>query len=182
MSQPTMPLKVAPPRVAMLRGLFCARLTVTFLLALLAASDVLAQASRYAFSPDGLEVTDTTTQLVWRRCAEGQLYGAGTCSGSAGGYTHEAALVRAKTEAASSGKAWRVPNAKELFSLVDRSRRAPAIDVIAFPATQPHDYFWSSTPFAGQAHYAWSVFFDWGYIGGRLRNDALALRLVRTSQ
>lgn len=175
MYKTTTPQQEAPPQVACLRSLLSVLLTV---LALQASGGALAQAGRYAFSPDEQEVTDTATQLVWRRCAEGQVFGGGTCSGTALAFTHEAALLRAKAEATSSGKAWRLPNVKELSSLVDRSRSIPAIDVIAFPATPP-DRFWSASQ-AGSS--AWAVFFWEGSLNPSHRSHGLQLRLVRDSQ
>ena len=153
-----------------------------FLAALLLAQPP-AQAAPFSISDDGQEVTDQASGLVWRRCAEGMNWSGATCAGSALEFTHENALIRARTEAAASGKAWRLPNVKELSSLVDRSRFNPSIDVAAFPATPP-TFFWSSSPYAGSSDVAWSVSFS----DGSVRSDfgfrvfSFAVRLVRASQ
>jgi len=39
---------------------------------------------------------------------------------------------------------WHLPTVRELLTLVDPTRRAPAIDPVAFPGT-PSSYFWSSS-------------------------------------
>ena len=170
-----------------------------------------ALAAPFTVSADGQEVTDTKTGLIWRRCAEGMTANAGTCTGTASSFTHEDALTRAGTQAAATGMAWRLPNVKELFSIVDKSRLNPAIDTTAFPAT-PANEFWSSSPYLGpradpfssspsyvdETGYAWHVKFDSGfihyvgegykYLNGGFRNVldsrslAYSVRLVRASQ
>ncbi len=135
----------------------------------------------YTYSTDGAEVTDTKTGLVWRRCAEGMSWSGSTCTGSAASYTHSDALLRAASEATASGKAWRLPNVKELESIVDASRSGPAIDIAAFPAT-PSSWFWSSSPVAGYSGDAWGVGFGNGYVGYDYRDGNLAVRLVRSGQ
>ena len=134
---------------------------------------------RFVVSADGQEVTDTKTGLIWRRCAEGMTFRSNTCAGSYQRYSHEAALKRATREATRTGLDWRLPNVKELSSLVDRSRSGPAIDAKAFPAT-PSEWFWSSSPYVGYADSAWYVSFSNGDVYANYRildNDAV--RLVR---
>ena len=95
--------------------------------------------ARFAYSQDGSEVTDNQTGLIWRRCSEGQSFSGGTCVGVAANFTHEAALAHARSQTG-----WRLPNVKELASIVDRTRQNPAIDIAAFPATPC--CAWSSSP------------------------------------
>ena len=117
-------------------------------------------AERFRYSNDGSEVTDNTTGLVWRRCAEGMTWSGGTCTGSASTYNHEGALQRAQTQTI-----WRLPNVKELSSVVDRSRIYPAIDPTAFPNTPSGTPFWTSSPIVGYSGNAWYVAFDYGGVG-----------------
>lgn len=146
--------------------------TLAMLAYLGVASPVHAQA-RYSYSSDGAEVTDGKTGLVWRRCSQGQSWSGSSCSGSASIFTHEQALVLAKTQAG-----WRLPNVKELASLVDRSRSNPTIDVTAFPAT-PSSYFWSASPDGGNAGYGLSVLFHTGEVLSLRRSNDFHVRLVR---
>ncbi|TXT33139.1 MAG: hypothetical protein FD135_5547 [Comamonadaceae bacterium] len=133
--------------------------SVLLLAGLCGAQTAQAQA-RYSYSVDGTEVTDSKTGLVWQRCSAGQSWSAAktTCTGTAATYTHEAALSFAKTQTG-----WRLPNVKELSSITVKTRSNPAIDVMAFPAT-PSSWFWTSTPSAFNASFAWGVNFKAGYV------------------
>jgi hypothetical protein len=88
------------------------------------------------------------------------------------------ALGRAEALAQSAGKAWRLPNVKELASLVDRSTQGLAIDQSTFPGT-PNDQFWTSSPYAQDAFYAWAVHFFRGFVYYTYLEDSCAIRLVR---
>lgn len=134
--------------------------------------DARAQA-RFSIGQDGAEVTDNQTGLIWRRCSEGQTFSAGICSGSAAAFTHEAALLRATSQ-----NGWRLPNVKELSSIVDRNRENPSIDIAAFPST-PGSYFWSSSPNVGNAGTAWFVYFRHGFVWVDSRLSGYHVRLVR---
>lgn len=131
--------------------------------------------NRYSYINSGAEVVDSKTGLTWRRCIEGMTWTDTTCTGTANTYMHEQALVQAKSQTG-----WRLPNRKELASIVDRSRRNPAIDSVVFPNTPPVDAFWSSSPYVHSSSLAWVVYSDGGSAGFRYRNDAtVMLRLVR---
>jgi len=62
-------------------------------------------------------------------------------------------------------KDWRLPNIKELTSILDLTRNNPAIDTEYFPYTRS-DYYWSSTSRADYVNGdAWYVSFEGGYSG-----------------
>ena len=149
-------------------------------LLLLAAGCAWADAP-FTVSADGTQVTDGRTGLVWRRCAEGMAATGGTCTGTASTFTHEQSLTRARDQATSTSLSWRLPNVKELASIVDRSKSNPTIDTLAFPAT-PANVFWSSSPIVGIAGSAWIVHFFNGEINGEGRINAYYVRLVRAGQ
>lgn len=156
-----------------------AQLATLHFLCLLGLMPVAASAQPFAISIDGTEVTDQKTGLVWRRCSEGMSWNGSTCAGTASAFTHEAALQYAATQASSTGVAWRLPNVKELASIVDRSRNNPAIDPTAFPAA-PVSSFWSASPAAGISVYAWYVNFYSGNVYGYWRiYGGYSVRLVR---
>lgn len=121
-------------------------------------------------------VIDALTGLQWRRCLEGTVWNGSTCTGTAGSFSQEQALVHARNQ---SG--WRLPNIKELGSIVDRTRTSsPRIDVTAFPALG-ETAAWSSTPLVANTAGAWAVGFTTGAVGYTSRTDLTGVRLVRTN-
>lgn len=157
-----------------------ARLAILCFLCLPCLMPAAASCQPYAISADGNEVTDQKTGLVWRRCSEGMTWDGSTCAGTAGIFTHEAALQRAATQTTSTGVAWRLPNVKELASIADISRSHPAIDPTAFPATWSNA-FWSASPHVTFGYEAWYVHFDYGNIYYDYRYRGYQVRLVRTA-
>ena len=120
--------------------------------AMLVRSDSAPMASRYL--PNGPEVTDLATGLIWQRCPVGQSWSGTACSGTASFMDWSGALAAARDAPAASGLAWRLPNVKELGSLVDRSVWAPSMDRQAFPWSVSYG-LWSATPAADYAVDAW---------------------------
>lgn len=127
-------------------------------------------------------MTDQATGLQWQRCAEGQSWSGGTCTGTATGHTWQVALQLAEAASYAGQSDWRLPNIKELASIVEQACYSPAIDLAVFPGT-PSSYFWSSSPFANNTAYAWIVYFAYGYDGDNdLKAYAYQVRLVRGGQ
>lgn len=125
------------------------------------------------------EVLDSTTNLVWQRCALGQTFSGGTCTGEASQFTWQEALAAAQTANDTDTKGWRLPNLKELASLTERQCVRPAINATAFPAT-PSDDFWTSTPSTADAERAWVVAFFNSSHSLKDKNRFVFVRLVRT--
>ncbi|MFI3136278.1 MAG: DUF1566 domain-containing protein [Methylococcaceae bacterium] len=100
-------------------------------------------------------VTDTKTGLMWKRCSEGQLWDDVTsmCVSRYAYYSWQTALQRAQDTNVRGGFAglvgWRVPNSKELGSLVEEQCYSPAINLAVFPGTPENGFFWSSSLHAG---------------------------------
>ncbi|MEO8310069.1 MAG: DUF1566 domain-containing protein [Caldimonas sp.] len=155
------------------------RLAALALLALAAAAGH-AQ-GRFAISADGQEVTDSTTRLTWRRCAEGMSWDGKACSGKMVKYTYAAAKQKAASVAKDGRKAWRVPSREELVALVDMaSKKKPHIDGVAFPQT-PSVPFWASRPGTDDDLNAWLVNFANGKVRANLGQAKFPLRLVRAA-
>lgn len=151
------------------------RTTLATVALLLATASAQSQ-TRYTYSTARDEVTDSKTGLIWRRCSEGQTWSGSICTGTAATYTHEQALAQAKAQTGTAG--WRLPNVKELASIADSTRVSPAIDPAAFPAT-PSNWYWSSTPYAGDSSNALLVLFREGSIRYGSRLNGFHVRLVR---
>ena len=132
--------------------------------------------ARFTLNDTGTEVKDNRTGVVWKRCSEGQVLSANTCTGSAAAYSHKEALENAKQQ---SG--WRLPNVKELASLADKGCINPAIDSSAFPNTSSTLY-WTSTPYVSNSQNVWYVDYRFSGVFYLSRDLKGAVRLVRVSQ
>ncbi len=101
-----------------------------------------APAGRYTTSTD--TVTDTVTGLVWQRCTAG-LSGSNCAIGTASFYTQsDAASYCQSLNLGGWSTGWRLPNVKELQSIIDVREFNPSIDATAFPVT-PSEAFWTSS-------------------------------------
>lgn len=132
----------------------------------------------YVVIENGNEVLDTQTGLIWRRCVEGMKWDGKTCTGYPLGAMLVESLHRATNEANLTGKNWRLPNIKELGSLVDMSQPNLAIDLTIFPNT-PNDQMWTSSPYALDAFFGWMVHFYYGASYYSYLEDTGMIRLVR---
>ena len=101
------------------------------------------------FTYDQDIVTDPNTGLMWQRHISKKIF------------TLETAKLYAADLRLGGYEGWRVPNKAELLSIVDHSRRNPAIDIEAFPNT-PSEYFWTVSPVASNSNGAWIVLFNNG--------------------
>jgi hypothetical protein len=141
-----------------------------------------APTDRFTVNGDGT-VSDADTGLMWKQCPEG-LSGASCDTPIGGGLIDYAALAHTWQEAlaqvgsvnASADAAvnpgnhgdWRLPNVKELATIVERACHNPALNLAVFPG----DYkdrtvdtqdgrtdirFWSSSPSITQGNKAWAV-------------------------
>ena len=140
---------------------------------------------RYTDHGDGT-VTDTTTSLMWKRCSEGQ--SGSNCSGTANTSTWQEALqipANINTQGGFAGYSdWRLPNLKELASLIEERCYNPAINISYFPSlpTSSSSAYWSSTPTPRYLSDAWGVLFNHGNDNYGSRTSRTYVRLVRTGQ
>lgn len=95
---------------------------------------------RFVFHGSQPTMTDTVTGLVWQRCSVGQVWQGTHCEGSATPLSWPDALKAA----IQAGSGWRLPNIKELMSLVVFERFAPA--VVGLVPTATTTRYLSSTP------------------------------------
>lgn len=101
---------------------------------------------RFEDNGDGT-VTDHQTMLMWMRCAAGQAWVDGACSGKPDARSHDEAAAYAEQvneEGDYFFNDWRMPSLPELASIAERHCSDPRIDLAVFPAT-PSEYFWSRT-------------------------------------
>jgi hypothetical protein len=140
--------------------------------------------SQFTENGDGT-ITDTATGLMWKKCLEG-MTGDFCETGAAATFTWQAALLRPRVVNDGGGFAgktdWRLPNIKELGSIVEGKCFNPAINLTRFPNT-PSSVVWSGSPYADVSGYALIVGFVDGVLGYHPRDfDDGQVRLVRGGQ
>ena len=145
-------------------------------LAVLAASS--AQAAPYIDNGNGTQ-TDAATGLTWMRCSIGQTWTGAACGGTANTYTWDQAKALTGTVSFAGQSDWRLPNIRELQSIVDYTAASPQINTSVFPQT-PAAYFWSSSIYAGNAAQTWHVRFNTGEtVNDNYASAAYHVRLTR---
>ena len=115
---------------------------------------------------------DTLTGLIWTRDANAP--GPPVCTPAAGkkwqGALDHISCLNANNYLGYSD--WRLPNRKEIRSLVDYSQNTPAL-----PAGHPFinvmstDYYWTSTTYAADTSYAWVTYMSDGRITRNFKPD-----------
>lgn len=84
---------------------------------------------------------DATNKLIWDLCSIGQIYAGGQCVGT----PTEFSTWKEALQFAAAKDGYRMPNIKELETIVERSCIEPSIDQDTFPDT-PLAIYWSNTP------------------------------------
>jgi hypothetical protein len=144
--------------------------------------------TQFTINNDGT-ATDVKTGLMWKRCIEGQTWNGTVCTGTIASYTWSASLSRAQTVNTGVGAGiqnftyndWRLPNVKELNSIVERTCRLPAINSTVFP-NMPADFpfFWTSSPFFPDNNQRmWIIRFEEGVKTWDSNGNSYYVRLVR---
>ncbi|MES2952118.1 MAG: DUF1566 domain-containing protein [Pseudomonadota bacterium] len=124
-------------------------------------------------------VTHSLTGLTWKQCSQGQS-GAACATGAASTMSWGAALASAAADATDGG-GWRLPNQKELESIVESCGSAPAINQTVFPAAAAANY-WSGSTFVATPANARLVDFNSGATSHAVKSGSNAVRLVRGGQ
>ena len=115
-------------------------------------------------------ITDLKTGLMWKQCLEG-VSGSSCGRGVPDTFTWQKALQRPGVINNAGGFAgytdWRLPNIKELISLIEEQCAFPAINLARFPNTPtsadtPTSYIWSGSPGTAFSDSAWYVNFGNG--------------------
>jgi len=135
----------------------------------------------FADNGDGT-VTDSETGLMWKRCSEGSVWDGATCAGAAMLYTWQGGLewvARLNDTNGFAGYAdWRVPNVKELNSIMEEQCNYPAVNLEVFPSTG--GWYWSSSPYVADVTKAWAThFYNVGFIEVNPKLLPKRIRLVR---
>jgi hypothetical protein len=121
-------------------------------------------AERFVDHGDGT-VTDTCTGLMWQQDTA-DVSGDGSIDSFGDTVTWCDANNYCDALDLAGHDDWRLPNARELQSIVDYGRINPSIDPVfgALP-----EYYWSSTTHVETQNDAWGVGFNVGYVGVRVK-------------
>ncbi|MBT4286834.1 MAG: DUF1566 domain-containing protein [Deltaproteobacteria bacterium] len=111
-------------------------------------------------------VTDNTTRLIWQQQDDD------------GTRIWIEALSYCEGLSLASNSDWRLPNIRELESIVNASTSSPAINSTYFPNTNSSTY-WSSTPNAPNSGHAWFVSFSDGRVSYSGKSGSYYVRCVR---
>lgn len=105
-------------------------------------------AADFTMHADGMVVA-RATRLMWARCLLGQSLDNGLCTGQATTMRWEDAVSAARLARLGGYGDWRLPNPKELLSIIDDRCAAPSLNADVFPI--PTTYFgaWTSTSTGG---------------------------------
>jgi hypothetical protein len=141
-------------------------------------------------------ISDPKTGLIWKKCSEGQVWFSRILAASngcidedltdPGTYTWQAALQRAQDVNTGSGQNfsqtdWRLPNIKELLSILELRCNNTAINNTVFPFT-PAATYWSSSPVIYSPAQVWRVGFNDSTFFESVKSVAHNVRLVRNGQ
>ena len=113
-------------------------------------------------------VTDTVTGLMWQQTTDGER-------------DWETAINHCEGLMLAGYDDWRLPNRRELCSILDYSTNDPASNTTYFPDMLSSDY-WSSTTCYDLTDYAWSVDFYHGFVNSPSKASYKSVRCVRSGQ
>lgn len=135
---------------------------------------------RFTLNDNG-SVIDKKTGLTWMRCALGQTWGAGTCTGTATVFTWQDtdwAKDIVNLDGYAGHTDWRIPLVPELASIVELGCLDHRINPTVFPQT-PTGVFWTSSEKPKAEDYAYTLDFGAGGATAKLKTTPGTLRLVR---
>jgi len=123
-------------------------------------------------------VYDKKSNLVWQRCSLGQTWLNANCNGDASTHSWEGAFDIALSNNFNNQSNWRLPNIKELHSIVEYACYLPSVNAVVFPNT-PNAIYLTSSHNTYNDRYAWGVNFTFGNDEVVRRYNSGSIRLVR---
>lgn len=123
---------------------------------------------------------DSHTRLVWSLCLLGQTWQptTRTCSGMPVQLSWSDALLQSSQATVASHRNWRLPNVKEVQTIINRSCVDPALTLEVFPNSNSEN-IWTSTTVVNQPQSAFAVAMYSGKNNIKTKNTPLYVRLVR---
>ena len=150
-----------------------------------AADQSLAQDGTYprnpqSFTDNGDEtITDNNTKLMWQKEEDNTGYNWYQATGTVHTTYNVGGAIDVCGNLTTGGyNDWRLPNPKELKSIVDHEIYNPSINQTYFPNTSSSDY-WSATTKASSTSFAWRVSFGSGSVISYYKSSDYYVRCVR---
>lgn len=135
--------------------------------------------ARFTDNADGT-VRDNLTGLIWLKNAS--CFGLETSTNALSSSNALAAGACGLTDGSAAGS-WRLPNVKELQSLIDFGKSSPALPPgNPFSGVRFDALYWTSTTGAGYPSFAWWVNLDFGNVGNGSKGSHLYVWPVRSGQ
>jgi hypothetical protein len=127
------------------------------------------------FTDHGDTVTDNLTGLMWVKAPH-------SLKGNTGGQTYHGAIAFCTGLNYAGYSDWRLPNVRELHSLIDYGCYYPALPSgHPFPGVRSSNY-WSSTTHVGYADRAWFVFLYHGNVSLNVKATSYDVWPVRSGE
>jgi hypothetical protein len=133
---------------------------------------------RFIDNADGT-VTHSDSALMWMQCTLGQNWSEGVCTGDGSELSWQQGLQTAHGYSFAGYSDWRLPNIKELATIVELRCVRPSINMTLFPSTLSDDY-WTATPSVVDAEQAWTISFANASNTLKPKQRFVFVRLVRT--
>ena len=131
------------------------------------------------FIDKGYYIIDLKLRIEWLKCTAGQVWEDDKCKNEPLRLNMQDAKKAIDLLNEQLGGKWRLPNKKELKSLICKGCDSPKIDIKIFPET-PADSFWTSQRNWWSPKFFWSVNFFTGHTYGRfVPEKELYVRYVR---
>ena len=113
--------------------------------------------SAFVIHNDGT-ATHNLTGLMWQRCMLGGTNpGLSTCNSGSPLLTWQGTLLASARDTTAGYTDWRLPNLKELESIVELCGNSPNLNKTVFPFLPTLIQFWSSSTYAPNPTEAWTI-------------------------
>lgn len=140
--------------------------------------------SNFTESADGKTVSDNFTGLMWAKCTNGTDHEITPCVGESAAQPKvnwKKAIESGALSTLADYDDWRLPNIKEIQTLVERQCHSPAINETVFDGKENmlDICYWTSTPASTEGENAWSIDFRLGIISVIAKDTQCHVRFVR---
>jgi len=132
--------------------------------------------ARFKDNGDGT-ITEILTGLMWVKQPE-NIGGIWVSAGEPVKVSWNDAIDNCNALVYAGHSDWRLPNLKELFSIVQVNQYNPCVDTVFFPNTQDNKYWTSSTYSAGTT-LAWNLYFRYQLTAVTAKTTLYFVRPVR---